>query len=120
MLDNYKNIKIEKSKLEELLQVSSLISKTDSKGVITEVNDNFCNLSGYRRHELLGSDHRILNSGTHSKDFWKKMYQSTVQYRVIWNEIVTNMKKDGSKYIVNSWIKAMFDDRGSAYRIHIS
>jgi len=111
MLDNYKNIKIEKSKLEELLHESSLISKTDSKGVITEVNDNFCNLSGYRRHELLGRDHRILNSGTHSKDFWKKMYQSTVQYRVIWNEIVTNMKKDGSKYIVNSWIKAMFDDR---------
>ena len=111
MIDNYKNVKIEKSKLEELLQESSLISRTDCKGIITEVNDNFCNISGYKRHELLGRDHRILNSGTHSKDFWKKMYQSTIQYRVIWNEIVTNTRKDGSKYIVNSWIKAMFDDR---------
>lgn len=112
MFEAYKHLKLEKSKLEELLHESSLVSKTDKNGVITDVNDNFCNVSGYRRHELLGKDHRILNSGTHPKDFWTKMYQSTILYKVIWNEIVTNQKKDGSKYIVNSWIKAMFDDRG--------
>ena len=112
MFEAYKQLRLEKSKLEELLHESSLVSKTDKNGVITDVNDNFCNVSGYRRHELLGQDHKILNSGTHSKDFWTKMYQSTILYKVIWNEIVTNRKKDGSKYIVNSWIKAMFDDRG--------
>ncbi len=112
MFEVYKQLKLEKSKLEELLHESSLISKTDKNGIITDVNDNFCNVSGYRRHELLGQDHKILNSGTHSKDFWTKMYQSTILYKVIWNEIITNRKKDGSKYVVNSWIKAMFDDRG--------
>jgi PAS domain S-box-containing protein len=112
MFEAYKHLKLEKSKLEELLHESSLVSKTDKNGVITDVNDNFCNVSGYRRHELLGQDHKILNSGIHSKDFWNKMYQSTILYKIIWNEIITNRKKDGSKYVVNSWIKAMFDDRG--------
>jgi PAS domain S-box-containing protein len=111
VFNNYKRLKIENSKLEEMLHESSLVSKTDSRGIITEVNDNFCNVSGYKRHELLGKDHRILNSGTHPKDFWKNMYESTVKYRVIWNEIVTNRNKNESRYVVNSWIKAMFDDR---------
>ena len=94
---------------EELLNDSALISKADNKGKIIYVNDKFCEVSGYKAHELLGKDHSVLNSGKQPKEFWTQMYIATVKYKSIWNEIVVNKDKKGDEYIVDSWIKAEFD-----------
>ena len=95
-----------------MLSESSLVSKADSKGRITEVNDKFCAVSGYKAQELLGQDHRMLNSGVHPKEFWIQMYQTTVKHRAVWHDIVTNRRKDGRHYHVKSWITAEFDEKG--------
>jgi len=101
-----------KKSLEDILDISSLVSKTDSEGNITYVNDKFCNVSGYKRQELLGKNHRILKSEEHSDEFWADMYNTTLEYKTIWNDIIINEKKEGGKYFLNSWIKADFNEKG--------
>ena len=105
--------KIKKNTLEGIINEYALVSRADIKGKITYVNSLFCDISGYKKHELLGKDHKILNSGKHDREFWNQMYQSVVKHRTIWNEIVTNKRKDGSEYIVDSWITAEFDEKGN-------
>ena len=97
---------------ESLLDDSSLISKADKNGKITFVNDKFCEVSKYKRHELLGRDHSVLNSGTHPKEFWVDMYKTVIIYKSIWNEVVTNKNKLGEEYFVNSWVMGEFDENG--------
>ena len=104
--ENKENIKSTESVLNE----SALISKTDERGRIIYVNDKFCEVSGYKRHELLGQDHSLLNSGEHPREFWDNMYLTTTKYKTIWNETVKNRNKNGEIYIVNSWIMAEFDE----------
>jgi len=58
------------------------VAATDLKGTITFVNKKFCEISGYDEHELIGKNHRILNSGTHPKQFFKEMYQTLKQGKV--------------------------------------
>jgi PAS domain S-box-containing protein len=103
---------LKKKTLEQILDESCLVSRTDKQGLITDVNAKFCEVSGYKRQELLGKDHRILNSGTHPREMWQQMYQTTVQYRSIWHEIVTNINKLGKYYIVDTHIMATFDAAG--------
>jgi len=100
---------VNKKALEAMLDKSCLVSKTDKRGKIIEVNEKFCEVSGYRPQELLGRDHSVLNSGVHPKEFWRDMYQTTVKYRSIWFDTVTNKAKDGHLYVVKSWIMANFD-----------
>jgi len=113
VLEEQKKQKLKKISLEEILEESCLVSKTEKFGKIVEVNDKFCFVSGYARQELLGHDHRVLNSGFHSKEFWQKMYETTVEYKTIWFATVRNKKKDGSFYVVNSWVRANFDELGN-------
>lgn len=82
------------------LQTYALVSIADRRGKITYVNDAFCALSGYSREELLGQDHRIVNSGTHSAEFWQDMWR-TVMSGETWCREVCNRAKDGSLY----WVK---------------
>lgn len=105
--------KIKNATLESIINESSLVSRADSKGKITYVNDTFCEVSGYKKHELVGKDHSVLNSGKHNRDFWNQMYISAIKHKTTWNEIVTNKRKDGSEYIVDSWITAEFDEKGN-------
>lgn len=105
---------IERSKTEfyyneSLLRATCLISKADTKGIITYVNDKFCEISGYTEEELIGQDHKILNSGAHNKKFWQKMYETCLKDRKIWQDTITNAKKNGELYHVQSWIQATFD-----------
>lgn len=109
---NQKAERIKKNTLDSMINDSSLVSRADTKGKITYVNDLFCEVSGYKRHELLGKDHNVLNSGKHDREFWNQMYMSTVKHKTIWNETVTNKAKDGSEYIVDSWITAEFNEKG--------
>ena len=66
-------------------------------------------MSGWSLKETLGKDHNIVNSGFHSKEYWKKMYDTTIKKRKIWNDVVTNKNKNGELYWVDSYIKAEFD-----------
>jgi PAS domain S-box-containing protein len=98
--------------IELMLNESALISRADKQGKITFVNDKFCHVSGYKRQELLGKDHSVLNSGKQPKQFWLDMYRTVITYKSIWNEVVINKNKKGEEYIVDSWIKGEFDEKG--------
>jgi len=96
----------------DLIDAASLISRTDAKGRIIYANEKFVEVSGWTLPELIGKDHKIVNSGIHSEDFWKNMYNVTLKERKVWNSIVTNRSKCGKLYHVDTYIKAEFDVNG--------
>ena len=87
--------------LRQAMEKHTLFSITDARGKIIDVNEGFCQISGYEREELLGQDHRLLNSGHHPKQFWKEMWQ-TLQSGQSWRGEVCNRAKDGTRYWVDS------------------
>jgi PAS domain S-box-containing protein len=95
--------------MEEFIDTAALISKADKNGKITYVNEKFTKVSGWKLDDALGKDHNIVNSGVHSKSFWKSMYKTTVEEKKIWNKVVTNRTKDGILYYVDTFIKAEFN-----------
>jgi PAS domain S-box-containing protein len=94
--------------LEKFMDQSTIISKADASGKITYVNEKFTDVSGYTLEEVVGKDHNIVNSGHHSKEFWSDMYKVVLDGSV-WNKVVTNRKKNGELYYVDTFIKAQFD-----------
>ena len=98
---------------EYFVDTSVLISKADKNGKITYVNEKFTEVSGYSLKEVLGKDHKILNSGQHPKEMWEEMYFRTIKEKKIWNQVVTNKTKNGELYWVDSYIKANFDEQGN-------
>ncbi len=88
-----------------------IVAMTDINGTITFANNRFCEVSGYDREELLGQDHRILNSGTHSKDFFEDMWR-TIRCGKPWQGEICNRAKDGRLYWVDSMIIPICDLAG--------
>ena len=93
---------------DKFLDSSAIISVADSKGKIIYVNQRFTDVSGYSLEEVIGKDHNIVNSGTHTKEFWADMYKTVIVDKGIWNDVCTNRTKDGSLYYVDTFIKAKF------------
>ena len=89
--------------IEHALNKSSVVAITNPQGVITYVNDKFCELSQYTSDELIGQTHRIVNSGCHPKQFFKDMWK-TIGSGEIWIGDIKNRTKDGSHYWVNTTI----------------
>jgi PAS domain S-box-containing protein len=99
------------NRLRTSIDASAIVAVTDLAGKIKTVNERFCEISGYSREELLGQDHRILNSGYHPKEFFQEMWQ-TIQAGENWHGIICNRRKNGENYWVNSTIIPFKDSAG--------
>ena len=92
-----------------------IVSSTDVFGRMTEVNDKFCDISGYSRNELLGQNHRMLKSGVHSPELYEEMWRSISEGKV-WHGAICNRKKNGDEYWVESTIVPFLDEKGKPYK----
>ncbi len=90
---------------------TSIVSKTNPKGIITYVNKQFCEISGYSKKELIGMPHNMVRHPDMPKEAFRDLWE-TIKQKKIWKGIVKNRKKDGGIYIVDATIIPVLDEKG--------
>ncbi len=98
------------SQYKDILDESSIVSKTDKRGIITYVNDAFCEVSGYEREELLGYSHNKIRHPDNEKSIYKEMW-SQISAKKIWKGTLKNLSKRGDEYYVKSVIMPILNDK---------
>lgn len=112
MVDEVLKTKITAALVEETLDHFAIVSMSDRMGNILYVNQNFIDISGYSRDELLGTNHRIVRSNVHPASFYQTMWETISQGKT-WMGDICNHHKNGSHYWVHAIIKPIFDENGA-------
>lgn len=99
---------------QEITYDNSIVSITKQSGEIITANKRFCEISGYSEEELVGSNHNIVNSGYHSKDFFKEMWVCLLEGRV-WKGEICNRAKNGQLYWVDTIIRPVWCEENNEY-----
>jgi len=97
---------------EDVTNHSSIVSKTNAKGQITFVNDEFCRISGYSKEELLGHSHNIIRHPDNPSYIYKFMWDTIKHKKQIWQGVIRNISKDGYSYYVKTTIKPIVNSNG--------
>ena len=92
-----------------------IVSCANVAGIITSVNEKFCEISGYSSEELVGQNHRILKSDYHPDSFYKEMWD-TISAGQVWHGRICNINKSGEHYWVASTIVPFLNDKGKPYK----